>query len=660
MKVLFNKFKKAKLSTRLVYITTLLLFLISYVVLLVNVLRLHGVETNLRIIGLVSLGVLFLLYGFIDLLLVLSKKNKTVYFTSLFIVILSAICIVGSMTINRLLSSFDSLSKETVIYTTNLIALNGTEYKNDESFVTGIINNDTDIEGNVLAYELINQDKLKIKLQKYDSYFEMLEDLYAGKIQGMFVSSNYAITYSSYDEYKGIKDDTKVILTYSKEMKNQDYIENFTPVTEPFTLLIMGVDSTASSLKKAASFNGDTLILMSFNPKTLDATIFSIPRDTYVPIACLNGEQSKINSSGAYGTKCVINTVQNLTGINIDYYVKVDFQGVVDLVNAVGGIDVDVQQPDVKKYISQYGEGRLCESNQNRDMVNVVCMNTGLQHLNGEQALAYARNRHGFLTGDFARNDHQQQIIEGVAKSIKNVKSVNDFYSILDVVSPNIDTNMQTKQILSLYGVAKNAFIDGGNATINIQKTKLTGTDQTIYINNLRHSVWTYIYSPQSLQEIVDTMNVTLGKKKPTMITTFSFSVNSEYKVPIIGNRYYAVQKDETLPSFVGESLDFVKTWAKERNITLNYNFIREGNERYDKELTEGQIIGQGTPKNTPVKNISSLTLDVITHYDPDANKTTTTTTKTTTTTTTADPNNPTPDPGNNNDPDDDYNLDNE
>ena len=658
MKVLFNKFKKAKLSTKLVYLTTLLLFVISYVVLLISVLKLHGVETNLRIIGLVSLGVLFLLYAFIDLLLVLSKKNGIVYFTSLFMVILSGVCIVGAMTVNRLLNSFDALSKETVIYTTNLISLSGTEYVNDESFITGIINNDTDVEGNLLAYEMINQDKLKIKLQKYDSYFEMLEDLYSGKIQGMFVSSNYVITYSAYDEYKNIKDETKVIKEYSKEMKNQDYIENFAPVTEPFTLLIMGVDSTASSLKKAASFNGDTLILMSFNPKTLDATVFSIPRDTYVPIACLNGEQSKINSSGAYGTKCVINTVQNLTGINIDYYVKVDFQGVVDLVNAVGGIDIDVQQPDVKKYVAQYGEGRLCESNQNRDMVNVVCMDTGMTHLNGEQALAYARNRHGFLTGDFARNDHQQQIIEGVAKSIKNVKSVNDFYSILDIVSPNIDTNMQTKQILSLYGVAKNAFIDNGNATINIQKTKLTGTDQTIYINNLRHSVWTYIYAPQSLQEIVDAMNVTLGKKKPTMITSFSFSANKEYKVPIIGNRYYTVQKDETLPDFNGQTLDYVKAWAKERSITLNYNFIREGNEKYNSELQEGQIVGQNINKNTPIKNITSLTIDVITHYDPDANKTTTTTTtKVVTTTKQGDV---TPDPNNNNDPDDDYNLDNE
>ena len=629
MKVLINKFKKSKLSTKLVYLTTLVIFLVSYILLLISVLRLTGVETNIRIIGLTAIGLLFFIYAFVDLLLVLSKKNVLVYFSSVFIVLLSACCVVGSMTINRLLSSFDALSKDTVIYTTNLIALNGTEFVNDNTFITGIINNETDVEGNILAYELINQDKLQIKLQKYDSYFEMLEDLYAGKIHGMFVSSNYVVSYSTYEAYTDIEDKTQVLKTYSKEMKNQDYIENFAPVTEPFTILVMGVDSHASTLKKAASFNGDTLILISFNPNTLNATVFSIPRDTYVPIACLNGEQSKINSSGAYGTKCVINTVQNLTGINIDYYVKVDFQGVIDLVNSVGGIDVEVEQPDSKSYIKKYGEGKLCESNQYRDMTNVVCMDTGWQHLNGEQALAYARNRHGFLIGDFARNEHQQQIIEGVAKSIKNIKSVNEFYSVLDVVSPNIDTNMQTKQILSLYGVAKSAFIDNDSASINVQKTKLTGTDQTIYINNLRHSVWTFIYSPQSLQEIVDAMNVTLGKKKATMITTFKFSANKEYVVPIIGNRYYAVQKDETLPNFVGQSVFEIRTWAKERNITLYETYIREGNSLYDETLPEGQIVAQSVNKNTPVKNITSLTVSVITKVDPDANKPTTTTTTT-------------------------------
>ncbi len=634
MKVLWNKFKRTNLSTRLVYITSFLIFLVSYIIFIINALRLEGIETTIRIIVLVVLGLILLLYGFIDLLLLLRKKRFTVYFSSLFVILISAGCIIGSMTINRILGSMDSLSKDTVIYTTNLIALNSTEFVNDGTFITGIIDNDTDVEGYILPYELINKEKLNLKIEKYSNYFEMLEDLYSGKINGMFVSSNYTITYSVYDGYANIKEETKVLKEYSKEMKNQDYIENFASVTDPFTILVMGVDSTADTLKKASSFNGDTLMMISFNPHTLNATVFSIPRDTYVPIACLNGDSSKINSSGAYGTKCVINTVQSLTGISIDYYVKVDFQGVVDLVNAVGGIDVDVEVPSVKSFLAKHNN-QLCESDSHRNMVNLVCMDTGYQHLNGEQALAYARNRHGYLDGDFARNRHQQVVVEGIAKNIKNISSVNDFYTILDTIAPNIDTNMQTKEMLSLYGVAKTALQSNNGTLINVEKTRLTGYDLTMYVNNLRSNVYTFQYYPQSLQEIVDAMNVTLGKKKANMITEFSFSANKEYKVPIIGERYYSVERNETVPNFAGQTQSQVKAWCDQRSITMYVNYVHEGDELYDSTLTEGTVVGQNVIKGKLVKDINSITINVVTHYNPDATTSVTTTESTTTESTT-------------------------
>ena len=643
MKVLLKKFRNTKLSTRITYLVALLVFLVSYILFLVNVLRLSGIETLLRVIVLIVLGLILFLYGFIDLLLLIKKKHKTVYFSSVFIILISAGCIIGSMTINRILTSMDSLSKDTIVYTTNLIALNGTEFVNDNTFNVGIIDNDTDVEGNVLAYELINKEGLKIKLEKYNSYFEMLEDMYNKKIKGMFVSSNYVITYSTYDGYENIKEETKVLYSYSKEMKNQDYIENYASVDEPFTVLLMGVDSTASTLKASASFNGDTLMMISFNPHTLNATVFSIPRDTYVPIACVNGDSSKINSSGAYGTKCVINTVQNLTGIKIDYYVKVDFQGVIDLVNAVGGIDVTVPE-----------KVNFCESNQYRSMrqEDLICINEGPQHMNGEQALAFARHRKTLPAGDFQRVQHQQLVVEGAAKAVKNVSSVNDFYTILDTLAPNIDTNMKTKEMLALYGVAKTTLQSNNGSVINVEKTYLTGYDLTMYVNNLRGNVYTFQYYEQSLQEIVDAMKVTLGQKKASLIKTFSFSANEPYEAKVVGQRYFAVQRNETVPDFTGKSLDYVKEWANMRNLTVNVNFINPSNPDYDEEKQEGEVVGQLTQKGKLVKDITVITVNCITHYNPD-NTTTTTTTKITssteststteTTTTTTEASNPDP-----------------
>ena len=107
----------------------------------------------------------------------------------------------------------------------------------------------------------------------------------------------------------------KVGKSCAKVLKNEDKkLVNNKSLEAPFTVLALGVDSDRNGLNANAAFNGDTLILMTFNPKTLTATMFSIPRDTYVPIACRNNAYAKINSSAAYGTSCVIDTIEQLKG----------------------------------------------------------------------------------------------------------------------------------------------------------------------------------------------------------------------------------------------------------------------------------------------------------------------------------------------------------
>lgn len=629
MKVLLKKFNKTKLSIRLIYIFVLILFLCSYVYLFKSLLLLNNIETTLRIIVLTFTGLLFLLYAFFDLLLLLTKKHKTVIVSSFIVLIISSFSIIGSLAINRIYVLLASMNKETVVYTTNLISLNGTEFVNDDSFNVGIINNETDIEGNVLAYELINKEKLNVKVEKYDTYFELLEKLYDGTLKGIFITSNYEAMYQSYDNYQNIGTDVKVLYNYSKEMKNQDYIESSGSVENPFTILLMGVDSASDGLNANAAFNGDTLMLITFNPHTLNATVFSIPRDTYVPIACLNGDSSKINSSAAYGTKCVINTVENLVDIKIDYYVKINFKGVVDLVNTLGGIDVTV--PNGIKF---------CEQDSNRShAANVLqCIESGPQHMDGEKALAFARHRKTLPAGDFQRVEHQQLVVEGIANSAKNLKNINDFYSVLDAVSKNMDTNMTTKEMMNLYNVGKSVIFGANKGSlINIQKTYLTGYDLTMYVNNLRSNVYTFQYYPQSLEEIKDALKITLETKKPTPIKTFNFSVNDEYKQTIIGKKYYTVQRNETIPNFKGQSIQYVKSWCEARNITVYVNSITEGATGYDETLENDTVTSQSVARGKLVKDVSTITVDVIkkssshvittTHIPSESDNTTTTTT---------------------------------
>ena len=598
MKKFLKKFNNTKLSIRLVYIFVSIIFIFSYGYLFRSLLLLNNIETTLRVIALSVLGVLLLLYIIGNLLLLMSKKNKTVIFLSFIALLIAAVSLIGSLTINKVYGILDSMSKDKILYTTNMILLNDKEFSNTDDFKVGILNNETDVEGNILPKEYIKKEKLKVNVTEYDSNFELLEKLYGGELDAIFITSNYIIKFEGYEAYKNIENEVKVQFTYSKEMKNQDYIENPGTVDKPFTVLIMGVDSTSDVLNANQAFNGDTLMLMSFNPNTLNATVFSIPRDTYVPIACLKGESSKINSSAAYGSTCVINTIENLVDIKIDYYVKINFKGVVDLVNALDGIDITVPE-----------KINFCEQNSKRSKQpeDLQCINSGFQHMNGEQALAFARHRHTLPAGDFQRVQHQQLVVEAIANSAKNLKNVDAFFKVLDSISANIDTNMSTNQMMNLYNVGKSMIFSGNSGSmINIQKTNLTGYDLTMYVNNLRSSVYTFQYYEQSLEEIKHALKVTLELEKNEPVKTFNFSVNDTYEVPVIGKKYYTVKRQESIPNFKNKSIEYAKSWCEARGIEVFVNVTTS------EDYTNGTIINQSVRNGVLTTNVQTITFDVV------------------------------------------------
>lgn len=598
MKKFLKKFNNTKLSVRLVYIFVSIIFIFSYGYLFRSLLLLNNIETTLRVIALSVLGVLLLLYIIGNLLLLMSKKNKTVIFLSFIALLIAAVSLIGSLTINKVYGILDSMSKDKILYTTNMILLNDKEFSNTNDFKVGILNNETDVEGNILPKEYIKKEKLKVNVTEYDSNFELLEKLYGGELDAIFITSNYIIKFEGYDAYKNIENEVKVQFTYSKEMKNQDYIENPGTVDKPFTVLIMGVDSTSDVLNANQAFNGDTLMLMSFNPNTLNATVFSIPRDTYVPIACLKGESSKINSSAAYGSTCVINTIENLVDIKIDYYVKINFKGVVDLVNALDGIDITVPE-----------KINFCEQNSKRSKKpeDLQCIKSGFQHMDGEQALAFARHRHTLPAGDFQRVQHQQLVVEAIANSAKNLKNVDAFFKVLDSISANIDTNMSTNQMMNLYNVGKSMIFSGNSGSmINIQKTYLTGYDLTMYVNNLRSSVYTFQYYEQSLEEIKHALKVTLELEKNEPVKTFNFSVNDTYEVPVIGKKYYTVKRQESIPNFKNKSIEYAKSWCEARGIEVFVNVTAS------EDYTNGTIINQSVRNGVLTTNVQTITFDVV------------------------------------------------
>ena len=594
-----KKFKKLSKKYRIIFYIVSVLFLVSIVFISQGLLLLKNIETGLRILFLIFVYLGFLVYLFISILLLFSKRGKSYIINSIFISIISIIFIVISIYINKTYNIVDRMNKDVVMYSSSLVVMKDTEFKNNSSFVVGMISDENDIEGNILANKLIDKKKLdKIDIKYYDNYLEMLGDLYNKSINGILVSTGYVVSFSGYDNYNNIGNETKIVYTYKEKRKNISLNSGSgKKLTEPFTILLLGVDSEVDGLKANQAFNGDTMMMITFNPTTLNTTVFSIPRDTYAPIACNGKRSNKINSSAAGGTTCVINTLKDLTGIDIDYYVKINFKGVVDLVEALDGIEVDVPVD-------------FCEQDSNREFgEHEICLKKGVQTLNGEAALALSRHRHSLPLGDFQRVQHQQLVVEAMAKKVKNIRSVNKFYEVLDAISKNIETNVSTDEMLNLYNVGKKMLLEN-DTNINIEKTYLTGYDLTMLIPGLGN-VYTFQYYPESLNEIVKAMKVNLGLEEPTMIKTFNFSANYTYEVPVIGKQYYSVKRNEALPSFVGSSLEYLNTWANARGITVNTNYVTEGMDGYD-ENKNGIITSQSVSKGTLVSEVKSINVNVI------------------------------------------------
>lgn len=537
---------------------------------------LSSIETLIRYI---VIGILILIDIFLFIKVrVASKKrkkkrNKRIGLIS-FMVIYSLICFAVGLVIAYLYGQLNNINKGFVTYTSDLVVMsdNAAEEVSDvKDYTIGILKDKSSPDGYIIPQEMIKENKLEDdnEIKKYDDYSTMLVDLYAGDVDAIFITDNYVDMFSGVTGYEDVGTDTKIILSKDKKMKKSDTSDeelssSGKSITEPFTMLLMGIDSTDEVLEKNAIANGDTLILITFNPKTLNATMISIPRDSYVPIACWSDKaENKITHAAGYGTDCMMQTIENYFGINIDYYAKINFKGLVKLVDAVGGVEVNVDASQT-----------LCTDDSSRG--SQVCIEPGLQTLNGEQALVYARNRKQLVNGDFGRGLHQQEIVMALIDKMKNITKVSSFMDILDTISNSLDTNLTTKQILSFYNVGKDiikrsASKEASNL-INIQQLYLQGQGQMIYDERMRMVLYNYVPNEQSKKDVVRAMKENLGLVEHKVIKEFSFSINEPYEKEVIGYGPYKSGSAYTLlPDFTGDSEAQARATASRLGISVTF-----------------------------------------------------------------------------------------
>lgn len=626
MNRVIRKLKKSNLVIRIIYYLVTICYLVSSILFIKSLLNLTGIETGIRIIAIIFFIIYFLLYVFINFLNLLRRKYKGLIISTIFSLLFILIFFIGSYYINYVYSNINNMQEsEKITYNIYLITLKDTEFSSESKI--GVISDKIDKDNNELSTKLYKKKNLKNEIVEYNDYIKMLDDLYNNVIDGAIVPGNYDTLFRNEAGFENIVYDTKVIYEYSEKRQNEDLnIVSDKDFSEPLTFLFLGVDSEGDGLNANAAFNGDTLMLMSFNPKTLSSVLLSIPRDTYVPIACNNNRYAKINSSAAYGTGCVISTINKFLDINIDYYVKINFKGVVDLVEAVGGVEVDVEAPT---YLANAYGGKVCEQNSDRQWGDkLVCINPGLQVLNGEQALAYARCRHMYIGSDLDRVRHQQQVVEALANKVLHFNSIKEFQDILNAVSKNIATNMDTDTILSGYNVAKNVLGNklSGKDSLNIQKASLETYSLNVYVPSQGRKTSAQGFYESSLEDIKKAFNIVLGKETEEPIKTFSFSVNETYEIYRPGKGKRTGQSGALLPSFVGKSISEAQSFCNSNNINLEIKYVDSGSEHYNDQVAVGLIGDQSVHKDVLLSTVSNLTVYVVNSKNTNSNQNTNTT----------------------------------
>lgn len=558
----------------------LFLFLLSSVCLIYSILKISNIENILRYL-VVILILLILTFNILEVYkLIFKGKTPGILLFGLVLLILFTIESYTCGIINGIYTSIDNIYKDSHTYESSVITMSSNNFKkisDVKSSKIGIISNESSIDGYTIPNEIIKENSLEKtnEVIKFDTVSDVVRALYKGEINVAIVSSTYDSMLANVEGYNNIKSETKEIYSKTKTVKKSDTTVKKDD-NDPFTILVLGVDTISSDISKVTSFNADSLMLITFNPKTYNATILSIPRDTYVPITCINNSpSSKITHSGWYGEKCVIKTIEDWMGIDIDYYVKINFLGVVNLVDAIDGITLDVPYS-------------FCEQNSNRKWgKNTVYVKKGKQTINGEQALALSRNRHpngdvcgaewgGYNSNDIIRGQNQQLVINAIINKITKNIDLNKINSILNVIGKNMDTNMTTNEMLSYYNLAKNIALNSLNDSDNVitfERLYLKTYGKYLYDPLLKLSLSDQIYYKDSLNAVLNEMKINLETVKPEMIKTFSFSAKTPYKEEKIGEGIFNQNDIKTVPSFKGKDKTIALNWGKENNIKVNIEY---------------------------------------------------------------------------------------
>lgn len=329
--------------------------------------------------------------------------------------------------------------------TTSIVALKSSSIKKEKDLKGKKIGTILDMDKKPTKRMLddLNKDNIKYTTKDYSNLDELMEAFYSGEVDVICLNEKYRDILHETQAYFTFQTDTRIVhqnVHYTKVEKNDNPSDPVNDISkDAFTVLVSGNDSYGTL--QDSNTRSDANLLLTVNPKTGTILMTSIPRDYYVELicpdddpelACPEGSYDKLTHSGLMGVKSTEETIEKALGIKINYNVRINFSSVVNLVDALDGIDLDIkkgEEVDIFYVNSQPG------------------LSVGKHHVDGETALAFARERHAYADGDNQRVRNQQKVFKAIFKRIISPKMITNYGKFMDAIAVAFDTNLSGDEI---------------------------------------------------------------------------------------------------------------------------------------------------------------------------------------------------------------------
>lgn len=347
--------------------------------------------------------------------------------STLLIILFTIICFYAYGTIDFFNNIFDVGVRHD---TYSVYVLNDSSYKEIKDLNKKIIGvSEIKDESTEKAIEKVSK-KIEFNMAEYDNTSDSVDALKDKEVDAIIaLDSNIDLINEENEDYKTLKS----IYTFTVTTKVETLTSSKDVTKENFVLYISGIDTNGKVSQKARS---DVNMLLAVNPKSKKILMLNTPRDFYVKLSEKNA-YDKLTHAGFYGIEESVNTLSDFYDVDIDFYARINFTTFINIVEKLGGIEVNVPL-------------KFCEQTSSRTSTKKICLKKGLQTLNGEEALALSRTRYSVAGGDRGRIKNQMLVLNAIIDKAMSPKIITKYNSLLNSVDDSLITNVDQKSITKL------------------------------------------------------------------------------------------------------------------------------------------------------------------------------------------------------------------